>query len=179
MRRPLDPYQAAKARQQYDVQYQALLRQDEVIRHYQSKQYEIVCDDDVATRKAFGIAAGPVADLVVRVDQNHAIIAEVKGKDLDHALEQLAATVEPVRKKFRYIACKVLTAIPVPPVDRVSIPGANFSVLGYEAIRLFHRGFPGEWPLLKILNESGSTEFVRLGDEPVSIVFGPFAPKVR
>lgn len=179
MRRTPDRHQLARAEQQYEVQYQALLRQDEVIRHYTSKQYGIVCDDDVATRKAFGISTGPVADLVVQVDQNHAVIAEVKGKDLDHALEQLAATVGPVRKRFRYVACKVFTAIPVPPVDRVRIPGGNFSVLGYEAICVFHRGFPGEWPLLKILNESGSTEFVRLGDEPVSIVFGPFAPKGR
>jgi len=179
MPRQLDRFQIARSRDEYEVQFQALLRQDEVIRHYQAKQYEIVCDDDVATRKVFGIPTGPVADLVVQVDRNHAIVAEVKGKDLDHALEQLAATVDAVRKRFRYVACKVFTAIPVPPVDRVRIPGGNFSVLGYEAICVFHRGFPGEWPLMKILDESGRTEFVRLGDESVSIVFGPFAPKGR
>jgi len=146
MRRPLDPYQAAKARQQYDVQYQALLRQDEVIRHYQSKQYEIVCDDDVATRKAFGIAAGPVADLVVRVDQNHAIIAEVKGKDLDHALEQLAATVEPVRKKFHYIACKVFTAIPVPRWIESAFPERIFRFSGTKPSAYFTGDSQGNGP---------------------------------
>jgi hypothetical protein len=174
-----DPHRLAKANYDYEVQFQALYRQDEVIRYYRSRHYEIICDDDPATRREFNIPEGPAADLVVQVDPNRAIIAEVKGKDLDHALVQLAATVAPVRKRYRYVSCKVFTSIPVPPVDRVQLRGGNYAVLGYEAVCVFHRGFPGEWPLLRILDSSGATEFVRLGDDPVSIVFGPFAPKTR
>jgi hypothetical protein len=59
MRRPLDKYQQAKAAHHFQVEYQALLRQDEVIRHYQTKHYQIICADDPATRNIFEIPQGP------------------------------------------------------------------------------------------------------------------------
>jgi hypothetical protein len=116
--------------------------------------------------------------LVIQVSDQRAIIAEVKGKNLDDALVQLAATVPAVRRRFRYVACKVFTAIPVPVENTTDIRGGNFSPLGYRAVRLFYSGFPGEWPLWKLTADGGS-ESLRLGDESVCMIFGPFVATQR
>ena len=65
---------------------------------------------------------------------------------------------------------------PVPAGNAVDLRGGSYSPLGYRAVRLLHAGFPGEWPLWKILGADGRTELVRIGDEPVGLIFGPFAP---
>jgi len=100
-------------------------------------------------------------------------VAEVKGTNIDDAFDQLRATVPAVRRRFpqiQHIACKVFSGIPPPSGNEKDIAGAP---AGYRAVRTLWHGFPGEWPLWKIL-PSGQTELLRIGDETVNLIFGPF-----
>jgi hypothetical protein len=109
------------------------------------------------------------ADLVVRVNPQRIIIAEVKGKnEIDKALRQLEATAFAARAAFPFIECKIFTAIGAPTGDVENLRGER---LGYRAVRLFHPGFPGEWPLWRLKDDGGS-EAIRIGTESVTIVFG-------
>jgi hypothetical protein len=168
-----DDYRSLKQTFDDDVAFQSLLREEKVASYLRSRGYQILSAGDDQTRAAFAIPKGrKAADIVAQVSAHRAIVAEVKGRTgLDDALGQLEATVAPVRAKFPFVECKVFTAIPPPTGDVFTLRGSNFSPLGYRALRVFHSGFPGEWPLWRIKSD-GSAEAVRLGSGIVSVVFG-------
>lgn len=168
-----DDYRQAKRAFDDDIAFQGLLREERVANYLRSRGYEILSETDEQTRKVFGIRGGRAADIVAQVSPHRAIVAEVKGRTgVDDALRQLDATVGQVRAKFPIVECKVFTAIAPPAGNTVTLYGGNFSRLGYRAVRVFHSGFPGEWPLFRVTSEDGSTEAVRFGNEAVCIVFG-------
>jgi len=169
----VDEYRRLKQTFDDDTAFEGLLREERVADHFRSRGYEVLSENDEQTRAMFGIPkGGKAADIVVRVSPHRAIVAEVKGRNgVDDALVQLDATLRPVRARFPFVECKVFTSIRPPTGDTFTMRGGNFSPLGYRAVRLFHSGFPGEWPLWRI-NFDGSTAVVRLGTEIVNFVFG-------
>ena len=168
-----DSYRRQKQAFDDDVAFQGLLREERVAGYYRARGYQILSAGDEQTRAVFGIPKGmKAADIVVQVSPHRAIVAEIKGQNgVDDALRQLEATVGPVRMRFPVVESKVFTAIRPPTGDTFTLRGGTFSPLGYRAVRVFHSGFPGEWPLWRI-KADGSTEVVRLGTEIVCVVFG-------
>ena len=152
------------------------LREEDVCNYLAGRGYRLLSwgDGEHSTRRVFQIPAGVgAADIVAEVSVGRAIIAEVKGADLDKAIRQLRDTVPYVRKSHRHISCKVFTSEPVPSTEPFETNGGTFSRLGYRAVRVFRAQYPGEWPLW-LLKEGGQTEVLRMGDEQVTLVFGPY-----
>jgi hypothetical protein len=56
-----------------------------------------------------------VADVVIEASRRHAIVAEVKGSDIAHALTQLRSTVSYVRRQYDYVECKIFLKTPTLP----------------------------------------------------------------
>jgi hypothetical protein len=168
-----DEYRNLKQTFDDDVAFQGLLREERVADYFRSRGHKVLSAGDEQTRAVFGIPKGRrAADIVVQLSPHRAIVAEVKGRNgVDDALHQLEATLQPVRARFPIVESKVFTAIRPPLGDTFSLRGGTFSPLGYRAVRVFHSGFPGEWPLFRIKSD-GSTEVVRLGTEVVCVIFG-------
>jgi hypothetical protein len=160
------------------VAFISLMREDLVVRHYRSLGYAVLSEDDNGTRKLLDLPVkSKAADVIVQVSPHRLIVAEVKGKNIDDAFEQLRVTVDAVRRRlpqFQHIACKVFSAIAPPLGNAVDLSGAP---AGYRAVRTLWHGFPGEWPLWTI-HPGGQTELLRIGSDPVNLIFGPFlSPK--
>ena len=168
-----DEYRTLKKSFDDDDAFESLLREETVANHFRSRGYEVLSEGDDQTRAVFGMPRGTkAADIVARVSPARAIVAEIKGRNgVDDALRQLETTARAVRTKFPVVECKVFTTIRPPTEDSYTLRGGNFSPLGYRAVRMFHSGFPGEWPLF-MLQPDGSSEAVRLGSEVVCVVFG-------
>lgn len=168
-----DNYQRLKQGFDDDVAFAGLLREEIVVNHFKGRGYRVLSETDEQTRAVFSIPRGcRAADIVVQVLPHRAIVAEVKGRNgVDDALCQLEATLGPVQRRFSFVECKIFTSIPPPQGSTFTLRGGNFWPLGYRATRLFHAGFPGEWPLWRIKHD-GTQEVVRLGTEVVHVIFG-------
>lgn len=167
---PIDKDREAIQRRELEIAITSLMREEAVVNYYASKGYIVLSQTDDETRRVFGIPRGvKAADIVVEVSTGRAIVAEVKGTDLDTALEQLENTVNVVRRRYPSIACKVFVKNPTPAGDAVDLRGGHY---GYRAMRILYNSFPAEWLLMEY-QEDGSATFVELGSEVVGIVFGP------
>ena len=167
---PEDPYRAIIRQRQFEIALRALMREEAVANYFRSRGYQVLSEDDDQTRQLFGIPkSSKAADIVAQVSDGHIIIAEVKGSNIDDAIAQLESTVAVARPRYMHIACKIFAGNPAPSTDTVDLRGGSF---GYKARSIFHRGFPGEW-LLMAYQPDGSTQFVRIGSEVVSVIFGP------
>jgi hypothetical protein len=163
-------------KRQLEIAVRALMREEAVVNHYAGRGYRVLTTTDRETRSLFGIPDGnPVADIVVELPGNRAIIAEVKGSDLDRALLQLESTARAPKflgRRFVSVECKIF----VTP-DRPLPPAANTLDLrggtaGLQAVRVFKRDYPGEWLLYRYRSDR-TTEPVRISNSVVCIVFGP------
>jgi len=164
--------------QQARIQVEALLREDIVVDLYERRGYRIVSRTEATTRQLFGMPEEPTADVIVEVAPRRAIIAEVKGSDIAHALVQLRNTVSYARRAYDFIECKIFLKTPTPGGDTASLRGGEGEEgrLGFIAMRIFNRFFPAEWLLLKH-PEGGGRDFVRIDGQTVSVIFGPY-PKI-
>jgi hypothetical protein len=158
------------------IAVEALMREDLVVDLYERRSYRVITRTEDATREHFHMPMGATADLVIEVSPRHAIVAEVKGSDLAHALVQLRNTVKYVRKVYDFVECKVFLKTPTPRTESPSLRGGEGEEgrLGFVAMRVFHTHFPAEWLLLKHL-DGGGREFVRIDGHTVNVVFGPYA----
>jgi hypothetical protein len=164
--------------QQTRIAVEALMREDIVVDLYERRGYRIVSRTEADTRRLFGMLEEPTADVIVEVAPRRAILAEVKGSDIAHALVQLQNTASYAHRKYNFLECKVFLKTPTPPGDTVGLRGGEGEEgrLGFVAMRIFNRHFPAEWLLLKHL-EGGRRDFVRIQGETVSVIFGPY-PKI-
>jgi hypothetical protein len=164
--------------QQIRIAVEALLREDIVVDLYERRGYRIVSRSEEATRELFKMPEEPTADVIVEVSARHAIIAEVKGSNVAHALVQLRNTVSYVKRKYDFIECKIFVKTTTPPGDKVTLRGGEGDEgrLGFVAMRIFNRHFPAEWLLLRHL-DGGGQDFVRIDGQTVTVIFGPY-PKV-
>jgi hypothetical protein len=167
---PVDRVREAVRKRELEIAIQSLMREEAVVNYYAGRGYRILSQTDDETRQVFGIPrTQKAADVVAEAGTAHAIIAEVKGTDLDTALQQLASTLQPVQSRYQYVSCKIFVRNPTPSGDTVDLRGGGY---GYKAIRIFNRGFPGEWLLMEYQSD-GSARWVELGSEVVAIIFGP------
>jgi hypothetical protein len=169
---PKDATQRAVAAKELDIWIVGEIRRETVIQHLASRGYQILADDDPATRVLFGMPkTAPAADIVAEISPKRIVIAEVKGKNISHALTQLRATAAAAADRYVMIECKIYCKYPTPPSahSEFSMPGSG---LGFRALRIFGSAYPSEW-LLYEYKEHSSTELVRISGNPVTIVFGP------
>jgi hypothetical protein len=169
-----DEYRELKALQDLRIAVHALLREDAVVQHYESqlhgnRPYQVICRTDNETRSVFRIPASEAAaDVVVEVSPQRAIVAEVKGSDIDRAVEQLRNTYKYARSRYIMIEPKIFLNRAAPASGRTFIHGL------YAVMRVFNSSFPGEWLLIEHASpEDQQGQFVRIGGMVVSIVFGP------
>jgi hypothetical protein len=162
---PEDPYRQLRESHQLAIKVESLMREEAVVNYYAARGNRVICQDEDQTRQVFGIR-GKAADVVVEVSPTRAIIAEVKGSDVAHALKQLRATLPFVQNRYPFVSCKIFVRNATPVDDTVEIDGE------YKASRVFYRSFPGEWLLMEYLPDR-STQWVEIGSEIVSIIFGP------
>ncbi|MDQ2774340.1 MAG: hypothetical protein M3Y57_05340 [Acidobacteriota bacterium] len=158
------------------IAVEALMREDIVADLYEQRGYRILSRTEDDTRALFGMPMGPTADIVVEVSSRKAIIAEVKGSDVARALIQLKQTALYVRRKYDLVECKMFVKTPTPSSDTIGLRGGSGEEgrLGFLAMRIYNRHFPAEWLLLKCL-DGGGREFVKIDDEQVCLIFGPYA----
>jgi hypothetical protein len=166
---PKDAHQVAQESREIDIWIVGEVRRETVIQYLASRGYRVIAQDDPETRRLFEIPEGPAADIVAEISEKRVLIAEVKGKDIDHALRQLRATAGAAAKKYAYIECKIFCKYPTPSTSEFGMPG---NALGFRALRVFGTAYPSEW-LLYENREKSSPELIRIGDVPVTIVFGP------
>jgi hypothetical protein len=166
---PKDATQRAVEAHEIDVWIVGEIRRETVVQYFASRGYKILADDDPATRELFDLRTGPIADIVAEVSPNRIIIAEVKGKNISHALKQLSATAAAASKQYMAIECKIFCKYPTPPRSEFPMPGDR---LGYRAVRVFKTAYPAEW-LLYEYRENSDPVLVEIACNPVTIVFGP------
>jgi len=166
-----DPYRRLIQQREFEIAFRGLMREEAVVNYYAARGYKVLSQSDPETRQVFGIPASEkAADVVVEVSPGRAIIAEVKGTDIESALSQLRNTAAAVRRRYVFIECKIFTSSPPPDSEFASFTGG---LMGYRAMRVFYRAFPGEW-LLSEYQEGGGTGFVRIEDNVVVVIFGPY-----
>jgi hypothetical protein len=167
-----DPYRRLIQQRELDIAIRGLMREEAVVNYYAGRGYKVLSQSDPETRQVFGIpATQKAADVVVEISPGRAIIAEVKGSDIESALSQLRNTAVAVRRRYVFIECKIFTSNPPPEGEFATFGGG---LMGYRAMRVFHRAFPGEW-LLSEYQERGGTSFVRIENNVVAVIFGPYA----
>ena len=167
---PADPYRTLVQKRELAIAIEALMREEAVVNYYASRGKKVISVDDNQTRAFLKmVGAEPAADILVEIGPGQLVIAEVKGSDLNRALTQLHNTVGKATAHYRNIACKIFVRNSAPPGDAVDLRGGRF---GFRAVRIFQRSFPGEWILYEY-DGSGQTKPVRIGSEPVCVIFGP------
>lgn len=167
---PIDPHREAMKRHQLALAVEALMREEAVVNYYATRGKKVICADDKQTRALLKMTASEkVADVLIEMSPGHLVIAEVKGSDLDTAIEQLKSTAKRAAHLYNHITCKIYVRNKVPEGESADLRGGH---LGYRALRVFHAGFPGEWLLYKY-KDTGGHEPVRVGSEQVCIAFGP------
>jgi hypothetical protein len=155
------------------IAVEALMREELVVDLYASRFYQIISHDENETRSVFGIPAGSrAADVVVAPSKGRAIVAEVKGSDLSHAVEQLRSTSSYVRRQYPFVEYKVFLKTATPARQPAYLRGGvgEEGRMGFRAVRVFHTHFPAEW----LLVSEATNEFVRVDGEVVSVIFGPY-----
>ena len=70
------------------------------------------------------------------------LFAEVKGSDIEHAIEQLKSTTKRAAPLDGHIACKMYVRNNAPLGKSVELRGGRY---GYRAVRVLQASFPGEW----------------------------------
>ena len=167
---PSDPHRALVQKRELAVAIEALMREEAVVNYYAARGKNVISVDDKQTRAVLKMGgAEPAADILIELSPGQLVIAEVKGSDLDRALTQLHSTARKAAYRYPNIACKIFVRNQAPRGDAVDLRGGGY---GFRAVRIFHRGFPGEWILYEY-DSSGQTKPVTIGSEPVCIVFGP------
>jgi hypothetical protein len=166
-----DPFRRLIQQRELEIAIRGLMREEAVVNYYAGRGNRVLSQTDQETRQVFGIPASEkAADVVVEVSPGRAIIAEVKGSDIEAALNQLRSTAAAVRRRYVFIECKIFTSNPPPDGDFATFGGG---LMGYRAMRIFHRAFPGEW-VLSEYQEGGGTGFVRIEGNEVNVIFGPY-----
>ncbi len=173
-----DPHREAIDLSNLRTAVHALLREDAVVEYYRSKHYKVVAASDAETRSVFKIPATrkykqQAVDVVVEVSSERAIMAEVKGSDLDKALSQLRNSVIYVKKVYPFVESKIFVNREAPEGNSDDLKGGT---MGYKVIRVFNHNFPAEW-LLAEYQQGGGTEFCRIDGLVVSVIFGPLIPR--
>src|SRR5689334_969785 len=107
------------------IAVEALMREDIVVDLYAKRGYEILTRTEDDTRRAFGMPEGPTADMVIKVSPRKAIIAEVKGSDVAHALIQLKQTALYVRRQYEFVECKIFVKTLTPSNDTIGLRGGE------------------------------------------------------
>ncbi|MGH9629266.1 MAG: hypothetical protein ACRD7E_13175, partial [Bryobacteraceae bacterium] len=167
---PADPHRALVQKKELAIAIEALMREEAVVNYYAARGKKVISLDDNQTRSVLHMsAAEPAADILVELGPNQLIIAEVKGSNLDRALTQLQNTARKAAVRYQSIACKIYVRNQAPRGYAVDLRGGGY---GFRAVRVFHGSFPGEW-LLYEYDGSGGTKLIRIGSDPVCIIFGP------
>jgi len=166
---PLDEYQKLKRQQDDAIKLVSLKREQTVANYYAERGKNVIGSDKERIREICHMPAGPVADLLIEMAPRELVIAEVKGGNLDKAVEQLQHTALHAPPQYLSVVCKIYAKNPTPPGDSVELRGGRF---GFHAVRVFHAAYPGEWILYEY-DGSGQTVPVMSGTNQVRIVFGP------
>lgn len=167
---PIDPHRALVQKRELAIAIEALMREEAVVNYYAARGKKVISVDDNQTRAVLNMGgAEPAADILVELSPGQLVIAEVKGSDLDRALMQLQSTARKAALRYPSIACKIFVRNHPPRTEAVDLRGGGY---GFRAVRIFHNSFPGEWILYEY-NGSDQTKPVRIGSEPVCIIFGP------
>jgi len=167
---PFDPHRPAKERYHLAIEVQALMREEAVVNFYAARGKKVICTDDKQTRALLKMGATEkVADVLIEMAPGQLVIAEVKGSDIEHAIEQLKSTARRAAHLYPHIACKIYVRDNAPLGESVKLRGGRY---GYRAVRVFHAGFPGEWILYEY-DAMGATHPVRIGSDQACIAFGP------
>lgn len=146
------------------------MREEAVVNHYAARGKKVISVDDKQTRAVLNMTAGePAADVLVELGPAQLVIAEVKGSDLDRALKQLENTARHAIRRYPSIACKIYVRNQAPRSDAIDLRGGGY---GFRAVRVFHSTFPGEWVLYRY-DGAGQSAPVRIGSDPVCVIFGP------
>lgn len=165
---PIDPHRALVQKKELAIAIEALMREEAVVNHYAARGKKVISVDDNQTRAVLNmVAAEPAADILIELGPGQLLIAEVKGSDLDRALTQLQNTARKAVGRYPSVACKIYVRNQAPVGDAVNLRGGGY---GFRAVRILHR--TGEWVLYEY-EGSGQTKLVRIGSDPVCIVFGP------
>jgi hypothetical protein len=172
-----DPYREIIELEELRKKIHAIMREDAVVHHYQAqihgvRGYRVICATDEETRREFKIPSGqPAADVVVEVSPQRAIVAEVKGSNLEHALTQVRNTANHVRGRYALIECKIFLNRQPPGGSR------EFIYALYEVMRVYNRAFPAEWLLIEHKDPGDAGQFVRIDGQVVNVIFGPLIPR--
>ena len=169
---PFDPNKSAMQRHQLATAIQALMREEAVVNYYAARGKKVISTDDNQTRTLLKIsAAEKAADVLIEMAPGQLVITEVKGSNLDSAIEQLKNTARRATHLYKHIACKIFVknTAPAPPENNVELRGGRY---GFRAVRVFRSDFPGEWILYEY-DAMGATHPVKIGSDQVCIVFGP------
>jgi hypothetical protein len=167
---PTDPHRALVQKRELAIAVEALMREEAVVNYYAARGKKVISVDDAQTRAVLGmVPSEAAADVLVEFGPGQLVIAEVKGSNLDRALVQLESTARKAAARYASIACKIYVRNQAPTGNEVDLRGGRF---GLRAVRIFKALFPGEWILYEY-DSSGQSKPVRIGSEPVCIVFGP------
>lgn len=165
-----DPHREAIQARETAIALEALMREEAVVNYYAARGKKVLSTTDQETRTVLHMGVRePAADVLVELGPQQLIIAEVKGTNLDRALVQLASTAQKAALRYPNISCKIYARSQAPPGDAIDLRGGGY---GFRAVRIFHRGFPGEWVLYEY-EASGKSRLVEIGSGPVCIAFGP------
>ena len=167
---PTDPHRALVQKRELAIAIEALMREEAVVNYYSARGKKVISVDDNQTRAVLNMGgAEPAADILVELGPKQLVVAEVKGSDIDRALTQLQNTARRAAVRYHSIACKIYVRNHAPRADASDLRGGRY---GFRAVRVFHSSFPGEWILYEY-DSSGQTKPVRIGTDPVCIIFGP------
>jgi hypothetical protein len=133
---PTDPHRALVQKRELAIAIEALMREEAVVNYYAARGKKVISVDDNQTRAVLNmVRTEPAADILVELGPLQLVVAEVKGSNLDRALEQLQSTARKAAARYHSIACKIYVRNQAPRDDAVDLRGGRY---GFRAVRIFH-----------------------------------------